>query len=423
VRRRLILVSLATTVLVVVSFVLPLGLLVRRQAIEGAKVAAERDAQSVAGLVALASALSSDAPSLAAAIGELPLGTIVLVDESTVLGSPTPGQGGLAAAARQSRSTVADDVEGGWELALPVVGGDSVTVVDTFVPETDLTAGVGTAWALLGGLALVLVGVAVWVADRLGRSLTTPIEDLARSAHRLAEGDLDTRVEPGETHELRETGEAFNYLAERLDDLLAEERESAADLSHRLRTPLTSLRLQAEALGDEGERQTMLAQVDRLEHAMNQVIELSRSRAARPPGSVDLNQVVADRAGFWRVLAEEQGRELTLDLADGAGLVPLARDDVEVLVDTLVGNVFSHTPAPTPFEVRTGAGPDGVAWLEVSDRGPGFADPSLIQRGVSGGGSTGLGLDIVAKTASSAGGSVQVSDRPGGGAVVRVLFG
>jgi hypothetical protein len=60
---------LATTVLVVVSFVLPLGLLVRRQAIEGAKVAAERDAQSVAGLVALASALSSDAPSLAAAIG------------------------------------------------------------------------------------------------------------------------------------------------------------------------------------------------------------------------------------------------------------------------------------------------------------------------------------------------------------------
>jgi hypothetical protein len=65
VRRRLVLLSLATTVLVVVSFVLPLGLLVRRQAADSAKVGAEQDAQSVASLVALAVAVSDDADAVA----------------------------------------------------------------------------------------------------------------------------------------------------------------------------------------------------------------------------------------------------------------------------------------------------------------------------------------------------------------------
>ncbi|NIT76487.1 MAG: HAMP domain-containing protein, partial [Thermoplasmata archaeon] len=63
-------------------------------------------------------------------------------------------------------------------------------------------------------------------------------------ARRMGEGDLDARVEPSEPEEIRDVGEAFNQLARRLDQLLVEERESVADLSHRLRTPLTSLRLQ-----------------------------------------------------------------------------------------------------------------------------------------------------------------------------------
>jgi signal transduction histidine kinase len=325
----------------------------------------------------------------------------------------------LAAA---STSTEVDDVAGGWEIALPVVGSSQVAVVDSYVTDGELTSGVAAAWSLLAALALVLVGVAVWVADRLGRNLTSPIEDLARSAHRLAEGDLDARVAPSEPEELRETGEAFNYLAERLDHLLAEERESAADLSHRLRTPLTSLRLQAEALGDLDDREAMIGQVDRLEHSMNQIIDLARSRAARPPGQCHLNAVVAERSAFWQVLAEEQGRTMTVDLGRIEDLVGVGADELGVAVDTVIGNVFSHTESGVDFAISTGA-TGSAPWFEVADRGGGFGAKTIIERGVSGGGSTGLGLDIVRKTAESVGGSVQIDDRPGGGAVVRVGFG
>lgn len=419
-RRRLVVLSLATTVLVVVAFVLPLGLLVRRQATEAAKVSAERNAQSVAALVALAVAVGDDPDAVSAAIGNLPEGTVVYFGDN-VFGTPTEGQQTLAEQAAGSRSTLADDVEGGWAIAIPVIGGTEA-VVSSFVTSAQMTSGVYSAWLLLGALALALVILGVWVADRLGRNLTGPIEDLARSAHQLAAGDLDTRVEPSDPEEIRETGEAFNYLAERLDTLLAEERESAADLSHRLRTPLTSLRLQAEALGDPQERKAIVGQVDRLEHAMNQVIDLARSRAAKAPGESEIDRIVANRAAFWRVLAEEQDREMTLDLSAPGASVAIGEDDLGVMVDTLVGNVFAHTPAGTAFEIRTGQTSEGGPYLEVVDEGPGFEGASL-ERGVSGGGSTGLGLDIVRKTARAAGGALHTHDRPGGGAVVRVVLG
>lgn len=419
-RRRLVLLSLATTVLVVVAFVLPLGLLVRRQAAEAAKVSAERDAQSVAGLVALAVAVGDEPDAVSAVIGDLPEGTAVYLGD-TVFGTPSEGQLTLAEQAAGSQSTLAHDVEGGWAIAIPVIG-VTQAVVSSFVTSAQMTSGVYTAWLLLGALALGLVALGVWVADRFGRSLTGPIEDLARSAHQLAEGDLEARVEPSDPEEIRATGEAFNYLAGRLDTLLAEERESAADLSHRLRTPLTSLRLQAEALGDRQEREAIVSQVDRLEHAMNQVIDLARSRATRAPGESEIDRVVSDRAAFWRVLAEEQDREMTLDLSTPGATVAIGNDDLGVVVDTLVGNVFSHTPAGTPFEIRTGLTAGGAPYLEVVDEGPGFEGASP-ERGVSGGGSTGLGLDIVRKIARAVGGELNTDDRPGGGAVVRVVLG
>ena len=418
-RRRLVLLSLATTVLVVVSFVIPLGLLVRRQASDNAKVAAERDAQSVAGLVALASAVGSGA-TLGEYIGDLPEGTVVVVSTDEVIGTRQPGQGTLAIPAGEERSTLADDVEGGWEIALPVVGVAGVVVVDSFVPDAALTAGVYPAWGLLALLGLVLIGAAVWLSDRLGRRLTAPVEDLAVSARRLAEGDLDVRVDPHDPEELREMGEAFNYLAGRLGGLLAEERENVADLSHRLRTPLTSLRLEADGLEDPSDREALIAQVDRLERAMDQVIELARSAGARDRAESDLDSVVMRRAEFWSLLAEEQHRGVSIDTGADGYQVPLSDDELGVVVDTLIDNVFAHTAPGIGFSVATGT-IDGGAWLEVADEGPGFGD-LVPGRGVSGRGSTGLGLDIVRKTAVAAGGGLEIDDRPGGGAVVRVRF-
>ena len=418
--------SLATTALIVISLIVPLGLLVRRQAEDRARVATEQQARSAAALVALALTLEASPQSVENAAESLSSGVIVVLEDGTVIGDSLPGQGSLVDIAMTEQATVTAVVDGGWEVALPVIGAGGITVVDAFATDAALTDGVTEAWLLLAFLGLLLIGLAILVADRLGQRFVRPIRDLAGAAHQMSEGDLDTRVGLDSTSrvppEITEVGAAFNTLAERLDQLLIEEREAAADLSHRLRTPLTSLRLQAETIDDAEDREDTLAQVDRLEAAIDRLIEISRSERSALPESCEMDVVVADRASFWRVLAEEQEREFELELGAGKSELGVSAEDLGVVIDTLVGNVFAHTPPGTRFSITTGD-TENRPWIVVSDHGHGFADRSMVDRGVSGRGSTGLGLDIVRRTAELTGGHLDMNDRPGGGAVVHVWFG
>ncbi len=421
-RKRLALVALATTTLVVLTFLMPLGLLVRRQAEDRARVEAEREAQAIASLIALTVADDTAPEAIETALGPTQQGTIVVLPDDSVIGEPNQGQGSLVESARQDQATITAVIDGGWEIALPVIGQDVVVVVDVMTTNAELTDGVTESWLLLGLLGIVVVAAAVWVADRLGRSMVQPIRELEDAAHRLGGGDLTARAEVGEPRELAEVADAFNTLASRLDELLREERESVADLSHRLRTPLTALRLRAETLRADTEREETIALVDRLEHSIDQLIVAARSDRGAVGARSDLDGVVSQRSEFWRVLANEETR--AFDIALGAPSVELGFEssELEAVVDALIGNVFSHTEAGIPIWISTGV-TDGRPWLEVADGGNGFGDLALVERGISGGGSTGLGLDIVRRTAESTGGSLEVDDRPGGGAVVRIWFG
>ena len=425
-RRQLIVLSLATTILIVISLIIPLGLLVRRQAEDRARVATEREARSAAALVALAVTLDTSSQSVERAAQTLDPGVIVVLADGTVFGVSFPGQGSLIEVALAEQATITARVDRGWEIALPIIGAEGIAVVDAFATDAELTDGVTEAWVLLAFLGLLLVGLGIWVADSLGQRLVRPIRDLAGAAHLMSEGNLETRVEIDTTEsvplEIIEVGAAFNTLAVRLDQLLKEEREAAADLSHRLRTPLTSLRLQVEKIGNVTDRQDTLNQVERLEKAIDRLIEISRSEKAAVRETCKLDAVVADRAAFWRVLADKQRRVFDLQLGAGDSELGVSAEDLGVVVDTLVGNVFIHTPTATQFSISTGE-TESRLWIAVSDHGPGFADQSLMDRGVSGRGSTGLGLDIVRRTAEITGGHIDMDDRPGGGAVVHVWFG
>ncbi|HEY4583990.1 MAG TPA: HAMP domain-containing protein, partial [Acidimicrobiia bacterium] len=240
--------SLAITTLVVISLTVPLALLVQRQAAERAQVEAELSAQSTASLIALASALGDEADPAAIAdgVGPLPARQVVILPDGTILGDPGDSQRLLTEEVGNTATAAADYVKDGWELAVPVVTRDGTVVVSAFVTDEELTEGVTQAWLLLGLLGILIVTAAATVADRLAKRLVEPLENLAETATRLGEGDLTARVELSPPPEIEELGRSFNWLADRLNQLLAEEREAVADLSHRLRTPLTSLRLQAE---------------------------------------------------------------------------------------------------------------------------------------------------------------------------------
>jgi len=289
------------------------------------------------------------------------------------------------------------------------------------VSGSELHEGVAAAWVVLGGLGLLLILAAVALADRMGAALVRHVAALAGAARRMAAGDLDARVEPAGPPEIADAGAAFNHLAGRLGDLVTAERESLADLSHRLRTPLTALRLQAEGLpGGE----PLLEDVDRLGSQVDALIAGARRRSpAAGPRRADLCRTAADCAAFWQVLAEEQGRPVRLAVPAGPIWVGLTGDELGAALDTLLENVFTHTPPGTGYTVAVTTPDPSHALLVVEDEGPGFPDHSVAERGASEAGSSGLGLDIARRAARHTGGELTLADRPGGGARVEVRFG
>lgn len=135
------------------------------------------------------------------------------------------------------------------------------------------------AWLLLGGVGLLLLVLSVLVADQLARSLVRPLVALALASDRLAAGDLSARAALAGPPGVRRAAAGLNRLAARIGELLAHERETVADLSHRLRTPLTALRIDAESLRDSAERERLVIDAGAVERTVSEII-----REARRPG-------------------------------------------------------------------------------------------------------------------------------------------
>lgn len=432
-RKRLALLSLAITSIVVIAFLVPLGILVQNQAQNRALTRAEFFAQSIAaGLGVAGSVRGAPAvdPELAQAVLDAfsnPPGTSVVFANGVVVGEPFDPSLDLDQAMAGAALTAA--IPGGAEVLVPLVSTDprigGTIVVRSFVSTNEMSEGVAIAWGMLIALGVALTAIAVAAADRLGRSIVKPVTELSAAARRMGEGDLKTRVEPEGPEEIAEVGEAFNFLAQRLEELLEAERESVADLSHRLRTPLTVLRLQVETATDRDDLVSLLADVERMEAAVNAMIEEARSpsRAPDEAAEADLAAVVDHRAAFWQVLADEQGRPTSMVTESGDHRVPVSADELGALVDVLIGNVFTHTDEGVGYLIRVRTADDDRSELIVEDAGRGFIASDALRRGHSSSGSTGLGLDIVARTAEGSGGTVRLGESSNGGARVEVVFG
>ncbi|QLQ39554.1 sensor histidine kinase [Micromonospora robiginosa] len=413
-RGRLTLLVAAVGVLVMVAFLVPLAVLVRTVAADRATARATADVQRLVAVVGTAGpeTVRLTVDQFATDTGRE---VSVYLADGTVLGAPAPRTPAVTLAARGQSLTV--ESTAGREVVVAVQGRPEGTgVIRTVVRPAELSAGVTRAWSVLALLGALLVVVGLVVADRLAGTLVRPISALSAVSHRLANAELDARVEPAGPAELREVAGALNHLAARIQVLLREEREQVADLSHRLRTPLTVLRLEAESLRDPDDATRLTAAVDGLERAVTGVIRQARWRSTAAGGNCDAAEVVGERVTFWSVLAEDTGRTVTLDLAPGPLPVRLNGDELAAAVDALLGNVFAHTPDGTPFTVRLAAEADEVT-LTVADEGPGLP-PEPPRRGVSRAGSTGLGLDIAERAAGAGGGRLELSSGPGGGARV-----
>jgi signal transduction histidine kinase len=415
-RLRVILLVMATSSLVLISFLIPLALVLRTLAADRAVSTATAQAQSMAPLV---TTLPTDSLRLTIDQINAETGTPVTIflPSGAELGQAAPRSAAVQLA-QKGRSFTAE-APGGEQVLVAVEGlPGGPAVISAFVRH-----GVARAWLLLGCVGLLLLVLSVAVADQLARSLVRPIKALALASDQLAAGDLSARATVAGPPEVRRAGVGLNRLAVRIGELLAHERETVADLSHRLRTPLTALRIDAESLRDGAEMERMLADVSAVERTVSGII-----REARRPGSAgvrvscDAAEVIGACAAFWWPLAEDQDRWMTVDLAPGPVPVRVSRDDLVTCADILLENVFAHTPEGAALTVRLSPRPGG-AWLIVTDDGPGFGDADPTQRGLSRAGSTGLGLDIARRIAEASGGSLVVGRSASGGGKVTVSLG
>ncbi|WAZ21959.1 HAMP domain-containing histidine kinase [Streptomyces cinnabarinus] len=429
-RWALVKVSLAVTTMVVLAFAVPLGLVIKEMARDRAFSNAEREAAAVAPALSITTDRDQLERVVASAGSEAEMAVhIPAADgaEAVDIGRQRAARHDIATVRKLGRASTTE-VPGGSTLLQPVaISSGEIAVVEVYVPEAEVSNGVSTAWAVLAVVGIALIVGSVAVADRLGVRMVQPAQRLVEGAHELGEGKLGARVPEEGPKELRLAATAFNSMADQVVQLLANERELAADLSHRLRTPLTVLRLNAASLGDGPAAEQTRAAVAQLEREVDTIIRTAReakpqTAAIGPGAGCDAAEVVRERMEFWSALAEDEGRKVRVAGVDRPVRIPVARADLAAALDALLGNVFRHTSEGTAFAVDVHNGEDAVIVL-VSDAGPGIPDPEAAMargRGSGSAGSTGLGLDIVRRLAESTGGDVRIGSSVLGGTEVRI---
>lgn len=296
----------------------------------------------------------------------------------------------------------------------------SLSELDRIYRFLGIVLGVGVAAS-----ALLAVLLGSWASRRALRPLT----ELNRAASRVAGGDLRARLPERDDPDLAPLAVTFNRTADALAERVARDARFAGDVSHELRSPLTTMTSAAEVLerrrsefdGVAGQAvDLLLGEITRFRGMVVDLLEISREdgvdAAAEP---VDLGDLVEHALD-----ARDDGARPALEVAEPAPVVVGDRRRLDRAVANLLDNAARHGGGA----VRVGVlRRDGRARVEVDDGGPGvppedrtavferFARGAAAGRRGSEGGS-GLGLALVSQHVLRHGGSVWVEDRPGGGA-------
>lgn len=439
-RKRILVLSVGMTALVVLAFAIPLALLIRQtvenKSLDGARYEAENlayfiSAQSpegdqVSGYLDRSEARYAGSTWVefpdGSTVGQVPVGVdpTPAPDSDDSGGPDSDGDGDIGDV---SGATV-ERIDGGALTTVQTMTKQGPAKVHTFLTNDQLHDGLAGPLLILGGVSVALLVLSFAAAEGLSGRLARPLEQTADAAERLASGDTSARAPETGPPEVAKVGSALNGLANRIDEVIAVERESVADLSHRLRTPLTALRLDVDALDDHDTSALLGEHVNALERTLTAIIHAARrpQREGRVPQS-DAVAVVRERATFWTPLAEDQGRRVTLVLPDHPEIVRAAGEDVAAAVDALIENVIAHTPEGTSLDVTVShLDPHGQVSVCIGDDGPGIPlDAGL--RGRSDRGSSGLGLDIARRCAEASGGSMVMRSRDPHGAVIELRLG
>ncbi len=312
-------------------------------------------------------------------------------------------------------------------LPLPAISADYFEVHSLAELQTTLdTAAVVLA---LVALLIALGGAALgwWAGVRLVR----PLREVTGVAEAISSGELDRRLSGPNDSDLAPLVGAFNRMVGALQERIQREQRFTSDVSHELRSPLTAVETSAEVLAmfrsclpAEGNKalDLLMLETGRFSGTVEALLEISRMDAGA--AQLAMEDVELRELLQFAIDTHESG-QVPFVVEPGAGDVAVHADKRRLLrvVANLLDNADQHGEGVV--QVRLGRTGDW-AQITVEDAGPGVAEgerarvferfyrgsgPASVRRGGSG-----LGLALVAEHVRVHGGSVEVSDRPGGGA-------
>jgi two-component system sensor histidine kinase ChvG len=277
-------------------------------------------------------------------------------------------------------------------------------------------------------LAVALLGTGL-ISILLALSISRPLGRLSRAAKRIAAGERDVIVPRGGGGEIRELGEAFAAMKERLDARMRYISDFAADVAHEFKSPLTSIRGAAELLGegaldDPDARAKFLRNIEldvvRLDRLVSRLLELSRIEASGEAMRPCDIEALAARA-VERASSPDQ--PVNLQFSASERILTCRPMDLETAIGNLLDNAVRFSPAGEAVNLTIEGGPqEDLIRFTVRDRGPGIPAailPRIFDRFFTTDAErdgTGLGLAIVKSVAETHGGRVIVDSRPGEGA-------
>jgi len=276
-------------------------------------------------------------------------------------------------------------------------------------------------YPLLVQLALMALSIVLIVAFMI-RKLSQPLRKLAKAADRFGRGeDVSPLAEEG-PQEVRAATTAFNEMQGRLTRFVSDRTRMLAAISHDLRTPITSLRLRAEFIDDDENREKIIETLDEMSQMTEATLAFARDEAAKEePRQIDLGGLLESIAGDQ----VDMGHDVETS-SDQRVVMTCRPVSLKRALRNLIENSVRYGGAARVQVTRTGA----EAQVTIEDSGPGIPEDRLKDvfepfvrleesRSEETGG-IGLGLAITRSIIHAHGGTVELANKPDGGLVATI---
>ncbi len=288
-------------------------------------------------------------------------------------------------------------------------------------------------WALLGGLALALIGGVLMSSSVMGR-----IDAINRASRQIMTSRLQSRMPVrGVNDEFDQLAENLNAMLDRIDSLIEGVRAVTDNIAHDLRTPLTRLRGRLENLAGRpdldddlrGELASAMTEADHLLATFRALLRIARIESGthdREWADVDLRPMLEDAWELYQAVGEE--KEIEVHLGNATGSLRGDRDLLFQALCNLLDNAIKYSPPGSEVTLAVAETSD-VLEISVADRGPGVpaaerdkvTDRFYRLAAVAGVPGSGLGLSLVKAIAHHHGGQLVLTDNaPGLRATLRL---